>query len=124
MAYRKYIDTSKNKKFMQKEYWSHIIYIATDLIVKYTFINNIQVLPPHICHSKDTEFILDYTNKLIDLVKNNNTHQSKMIDRRLFKPTHTNAYKILKLLEYECMNLRPEIGVINYRVEQLNKNRK
>lgn len=124
LAYKKFINNSKDKEFMQIEYWSYMISLNTDLIVKYTFLHNTQTLPPRICHSKDTEFILDHINELIDLVKNNNTHQSKMIDRRLFKPKHTNAYKIFKLLEYECMNLRPEIGVINQRVEQLNKNRK
>lgn len=124
LIYEKFINTSKDKEFMQREYWQDIIYISSDLIAKYTFINNTQDLPSDICYSKDVKFILEHTNSLIDYVNNNNNHQSYIIDRSLFKPPYTDVYKVFKLLEYECMNLRPEISIINSRVQQLNKNRK
>jgi len=123
-AYEKFINTSKNKEFMQQEYWSDIIYISSDLIAMYTFINNTQVLPSHICRSEDSKFILEHTEKLIDLVINSNIHQSITIDRRLFNTSYTFVFEVLKLLEYRCKNLQPEISNIVSRIKKLNKVKK
>lgn len=45
IAYKKYIAESSKKKFMEREYFTDLIYISADIIAKYTFINNSQKLP-------------------------------------------------------------------------------
>ena len=121
VSYIKYIDKSKDKNFMEHEYWSDMIYIITDLIVKYTYVHKSQVLSLEMCNSEDNQFILKHTDKLLNFVQHNATHQAKNIRFLLFNNDTTNVPEVLKLLNFRCSNLRPEITQVVQKVEQLNQ---
>jgi|GEM_PF-3862616 len=120
IAYEKLIINSKSKDFMKREYFADMLYLITDSIVKYTFIYNTQKIPRQICASNDTMFLVDNTNKLFKFISNNNSSQAISIWKQLFY-YKTDSYKIYKLLDYRCPNLRPEITQIVQKVEQLNR---
>ena len=120
LAYKNFIDYSKNKFFMENYYLTDQIYIASELIVKYVRINNTQRIPPKICNSKSTQFIVDYIEQLLNFVKGNNSEQSNTINTLLFNENYSNVPVVLKLLNYRCPNLRPEITQLVDKVNQLN----
>ena len=120
VAYKKFIENSKSKDFMKKEYLADMLYLITDSIVKYTFIHNTQKLPAHICMSNDTLFLLDHTNELLSFVLNDNSSQAISIWKQLFYQG-SDSSKIFKLLNYRCPNLQPEISQLVYKIDQINK---
>lgn len=119
-TYTHFFEESSNKAFMEREYQSDRIYMAADLIVKYTFLNNTQELPYRICYSEDVTFIIEHTAGLIDFVTQNSSLQAHNIKYLLFKRGVTNVPELLKLLKYKCKNLEPEISDIVQRVEHMN----
>ncbi|MBL4730795.1 MAG: hypothetical protein JKY28_05455 [Sulfurimonas sp.] len=124
MIYTKYIGASKDREAMQRSFLADSIYINADLIAKYTFINNTQVLPSRICYSEGVQFILHNIDELISYVGNHYNHQAKIINTLLFDVEESNKYTVLQILKYRCPNLQPEINHIVSRVEKLNKSRK
>jgi len=121
-TYTQFAKDSKNKQFMEYEYFSDVIYIYTEIIMNYTFIYNTQYLPNDICYSNDSKLIINYSDRLINYIEDNNTLQSKRIYKSLFKKNHTSFVPdILKLLQYRCPNLQPEITQVVQKVEQFNK---
>jgi hypothetical protein len=121
LAFNNFIYMSKNRKFMEKEYWSDIVFIESTYIAHYTFINKTQILPLNICYSNDVRATVKYADYLINSIqKEKNTHQNKLIYRR-FNEKHSNIPTVFKLLQYRCPNLNPEITQIVQKVEQLNK---
>jgi len=122
--YKNFISLSKNKNFMKNEYLADQVSLSSKLIVKYVRINNTQDLPESICYSENVKFILQNTNDLLNFVKNKKNHQAYVINRLLFDENYSNVPIVMKLLDYECMNLRPKIGMINQKIEQYNKSRK
>jgi hypothetical protein len=120
VAYEKFIANSKSKDFMKREYIVDMLYLITDSIVKYTFIHNTQKIPAYICMSDDTLFLIENTNELLYFVSNDRSFQSISIWKQLFYKS-SDSYKIFKLLDYRCPNLRPKITQIVQEVKQLNK---
>lgn len=120
ITYKRYIEGSGNETFMQREYWADRIYLASDLIVKYTLLNNTQELPYRICYSDDMAFIVKHTSDLIDFVSENSSAQSHTIKYLLFQKGVTDVPNVLKLLKYRCTNLEPKISDIVQRVKQMN----
>jgi hypothetical protein len=121
-VYIQFGKNSKNKQFMQYEYFSDIIYIYTEIIMNYTFIHNTQYLPNDICYSNDSKLIINYSERLINYIENDDKLQAERIYKSLFKKNYTSFVPdILKLLNYQCPNLQPEITQLVQKVEQLNK---
>jgi hypothetical protein len=123
LAYKKFITNSKNKNFMENEYASDQIYIASELIVKYVRINNTQRIPHEICNSENTKLIIEHIEQLLSFVKDNSTNQSNTIDILLFNKNYSNVPVVMKLLEYRCPNLQPEITQVVQSIEQFNQTR-
>ena len=121
LAYKNFIDYSKNKFFMENYYLTDQVYIASELIVKYVRINNTQRIPPKICNSGSTQFVVDYIEQLLNFVKGNNSEQSNTINTLLFNENYSNVPVVLQLLNYRCQNLQPDISQLVYKIDQLNK---
>jgi len=121
-SYKKFINYSKDIEFMKKEYFSHYVYIYSNIIMNYTFINNTQKLPIKICQSKNTKTIIKYSDNLINFVSYNNFTQSNWIYKSLFKQNDISFVPtVFKLLNYRCPNLKPEISELVLKIEELNK---
>ncbi len=118
-AYEYYIESSNYKNVMQYNFWSDIVYISSELIVKYIFTNNTQKLPSSICYSDEAKYIAGYTERLIDFTENNNNHQSKMIYRALFDSEYSNKPELFKVLMYRCQNINPAMNTITQRLQKL-----
>ncbi|QOP44965.1 hypothetical protein [Sulfurimonas paralvinellae] len=125
LAYNKYINQVKDRKFMDIEYTSDVIAIETTFLAHYTFVNNIQKLPVEICNSKNVYFMIDNSNKIFNHIINNTNYQARYLEERFFKDT-SNFPVIMKLLQYRCPNLQPEITQVVQKIDQLNqtKNKK
>jgi hypothetical protein len=122
VAYKKFIDTSKKKEFIKREYLYDMVSINTKLIVNYVVINKTQQLPRTICYSEDNKKIVtEYVDELLNYVENSKTSQSKVFYNSLFNyKAQTNVPTVFKMLNYRCPNLRPKISEIVQKIDKIN----
>jgi len=119
-VYKEFIVQTKNTEFMEIEYLSDIIAIETTFLAHYTFVHNTQNLPSEICHSEDVYFIVNNAEQIIQYIDNNKNHQSVYLKNRFFADS-ANFPVVMKLLNYRCQNLQPEISQLVYKIDQHSK---